>query len=287
MRRWLATAPAWHNDPTPMASTPKGPADLRGPAVLAALLAMAELAWRVAGQRWAWLVHGGAELVRRLHPDITASPEAADIALGYSHALWLLLAVVLACAVLGLFRATLLPGLWAPSPWVALLPVVAVVAAGVVFLVRTDDAQPTPEQRSLQAEHEQASGTGAASYERVLKLVDGCHASIRQRLASQAGLLIDDGLVPAESFVYTYELRGAPGQRIVRVAATERDVASGSLAAIARALMPPIDGGYQVEGLLSHGGTNVESRSYREYHCSMRVTGERYEVRDLRLNPIR
>lgn len=176
--------------------------------------------------------------------------------------------------------------LWVPSHWVALLSVAAVgVTALLVFLL---SAEPdlTPEQRTAQAEYEQATGTGAASYDRVLALLSHCHDSIRKRFAGKAELTIDGGLVPTRSYIYTYVLRGI---RFVRVAASEREVSSESVGAAIGSLMPPIQGGFIVEGLVIYSGDHpaVSYRDYREYHCSMLVTGDRFEVRDLRINPIR
>lgn len=266
---------------------PPARADRWGAAALIALLAAAELAWRAAANRWPQVIRFGDELVARLHPDVREASDLEAIGSNYVHALWLLAALVLACALLGLVRAMLKRDLWVPSPWVPLLPSFIAVAAALPFLLA--EPGPTPEQRSLRAEEEQASGTGAASYGRVIALISHCHDALRKRLAGKAEVIIDDGLDPAVSFIYAYSLPEIPDQHFVRMAASEREVVSGSLGRSAVALMPPIEGGFQVQGLVIYSGDDpaVSYRDLREYNCAMRVNGERYDVRDLKIKPVR
>jgi hypothetical protein len=271
----------------PRGNEPLARTDRWGVAALIALLAAAELTWRVAAHRWAQVIRIGDELVARLHPDVREASDLEAIGSNYVHALWLLAALVLACALLWLVRAMLKRDLWVPSPWVPLLPLFIVVAASLSFLLA--EPGPTPEQRSLRAEEEQASGTGAVSYDRVIALMAHCHDALRKRLAGKAEVDIDNGLDPAVSFIYAYRMPGIPGQRFVRMAASEKEVLSGSLGRSAGALMPPIEGGFQVQGLVIYSGDEpaVSYRDLREYTCAMRVSGERYDVRDLTIQPVR
>lgn len=259
---------------------------LRGALALAAALVLAELVWRVVATRWEALNRIGAELVRLMHPDMPQTPEAAEIASNYGHVLWLLLALVIAWTVLRLVKATIKADLWVPSAWVVLLPAAVVGVTVSAFVLLVQRGAITPEERTLQAEIEQATGSGPASYDRVLALLSNCHDSIRKRLKGKGVVIIDDGLAPVGSYVYTYTKRDV---RFVRIAKSERDVSVASIGAPVQSLMPPIEGPYMVEGLVNYSGDNpqVSFRDYREYRCSMQVTDGRYEVRDLRINPIR
>ncbi|MEO8751250.1 MAG: hypothetical protein ABI624_01085 [Casimicrobiaceae bacterium] len=268
---------------------PKPPLTLErmlGLAILLGLLGLAELAWRLAARGWEGVNRLGTALVEWLHPDLSVAPEAIPIANDYTHAIWLLAALVVACALLGLVKLTTRSDLWIPSPWVAFLPVVAAAVTVLAYVLTLEDG-PTPKQRTRSAEQEQATGTGAASYDRVLDLVSNCHAAIRKRFVGKTELTIDGGLDPTRSYIYTYMLHD---MRFVRVTAAQRDVSAESIGAPIRALMPPIEGGYQVEGLVNYSPGDdpaASNRDYREYHCAMVVKGERYVVRDLRVNPIR
>ena len=271
----------------PRGNEPPARTDRWGMAALIALLAAAELAWRVAAHRWAQVIRIGDELVARLHPDVREASDLEAIGSNYVHALWLLAALVLACALLGLVRAALKRDLWVPSPWVPLLPAFIVAAAALPFLLA--EPGPTPEQRSLRAEAEQASGTGAASYDRVIALISHCHDALRKQLAGKAEITIDSELDPAVSFIYAYTVPEIPGQRFVRMAGSERVILSGSAGKSAAALMPPIEGGFQVQGLVIYSGDDpaVSYRDLREYTCAMLVSGERYDVRNLRIQAVR
>jgi hypothetical protein len=268
---------------------PKPPLTLErllGPAVLVGLLGLAEVAWRVGARSWEGINRIGTALVGWLHPDLSVAPEAMQVANDYTHAIWLLAALVVACALLGLVKVTTKSDLWVPSPWVAILPIVAAAVTVLAYILTLENG-PTPEQRTINAENEQATGTGAASYDRVLDLVSNCHAAIRKRFAGKTEVTIDGGLDLHRSYIYTYKLHD---MRFVRITAAQRDVSAESIGAPIRELMPPIQGGFQVEGLVIYSpGDNPAAsfRDYREYHCAMLVKGERYEVRDLRINPIR
>ena len=160
--------------------------------------------------------------------------------------------------------------------------------AGVVVAAFAIPAalEPTPEERTIQAEMEQVTGTGRLSYDRVVTLLSTCHDAIRKRLKRKEVVIIDDGMTPAGRFVYTYEQSGL---RFVRIAESERAVTSASVGAPIRALMPPIQGHYIVAGLVIYSGDDpkVSWRDYREYYCSMTVKDDRYDVGDLQIRIIR
>ncbi len=217
-------------------------------------MVLAEVVWRLTARNWEGINRVGTELVGWLHPDLSVTPEALPIASDYTHAIWLLAALVVACTLLGLVKLTTRSELWVPSPWVAILPVVAAAVTVLAYILTMDDG-PTPRQRTIIAEQEQAMGTGAASYDRVLDLLRTCHVAIRKRFADKTSVTIDGGLDLNRSYIYTYRLND---MRFVRVTAAQRDVSAESIGAPIRELMPPIEGGFQVEGLVVYSpGDNL------------------------------
>jgi hypothetical protein len=255
---------------------------------LVTVVALMELVWWITARHWQGWNNAGTALVDWVHPSIREAPERVLIAANYSHALWLLLAWLVAYGLLRLVAASLRGGLRVPSPWVAALPVAVVATAAVVTVLvsRLNRPEFTPEQLAQRAENEQAMGTGAASYDRVLDLLSRCHQALRRRLSSKADVIIDAGVAPPLAYIYTYEKLGL---RFVSVAPRTNDISSANVGAPVRELMPPIEGGYIVQGIVTYPGDvpAVSSRDYRLYNCSILVTEGHYKLVDLAIKPIR
>jgi len=248
------------------------------------VLAAAELAWRLAGHRFDVANVVGWQLTNWLHPYESARAEPVELAQDYAHAAWLLVAVPLAAAaahfesVRAVARATTTSH---RMGWLLL----ALGVAGVAVLI-TPEMIATPVLRAWQAREPDRH---VAKESPPLALVRTCHDAIRKHFAGKPVVTIDSGIDPAQAYIYTYELDRAPSMHFVRLARSSSDVSPASVAPSLRGLAPPIQGGYIVSGLVLYSGDNpaVNWSDHREYHCGMLVTGDRFEVRDLRFNVVR
>jgi len=247
------------------------------------VLGVAEIVWRIAGDRFVALNAVSGLFASWLHPDM-ADEGMAYILPDYSHAAWLLLVVVLAGVAMYLTRAPRSAGTPASSRRVGMATAALVVVASLL-LISSDGVVSVMQTASRW----QDDYRNAHSKNPVLALVGACHDAIRKHFAGKPIVTIDSGLDLTRAYIYTYEPKGAPNQRIVGLTRTMNDVSPESVAPSLRTLMPPIEGSYLVEGLVDYSGDNpaVNWTDLREYHCVMVVKGGRYEVRDLRFNLVR
>jgi len=246
------------------------------------VLGIAEIVWRVVGDRFVVLNALGGLFASWLHPDI-ADEGLAEIGPDYGHAAWLLLAVALASMALYLTRAPRGAGMPASSRRMGLATMAFVVVMWLL-LISSEGVI-----RTMQTALRSHDGTDNAKGDPVLALVGACHDAIRKHFAGKPIVTIDSGLDPAQAYIYTYELARAPSLHFVQLARSSREVSPESVAPSLRTLRPPIEGGYIVQGSVLYSGDTpaVNWSDHREYHCAMLVKSGRYEVRDLRFNMVR
>lgn len=133
---------------------------------------------------------------------------------------------------------------------------------------------------SMQAERDEANGTGSHSYDTVTNLVTICRKKIRDEVGQFPFIAVDADIPLAEAFIYTYTYRG---NRYVGVA--PRNSLAGTSAATEEQLMPPLAGRYIVSGNVAYSTAPIQSSNYqhRTYYCVANVKGVNVRVESVSL----
>lgn len=158
-------------------------------------------------------------------------------------------------------------------------------AAALGARAERDAAQGSVE-KTLQAEHEAATGTGRLDYNIVRRLVQTCHEAVREKLQRYRFVELDEGVALDTAYIYTFVYRDLRYVGVMKEAPTPLS----NDAERYPALMPPLDGSYIVDGYAAFGMSPIGGGSQydnRSYHCTVTVLDQRIKVKSVTLTVVK